>query len=71
MTRHQLHELLDQVPESEVPRLGQFIQDFLAEEVLTEGDLEALRQADREIAQGDTLTHAEVLARFGLEPDQF
>lgn len=70
MTRHQLHELLDQIPESEVPRLGQFLQDFLAEEVLTTSDLEALQQADHEIAQGDTFTHAEVLARFGLEPNQ-
>jgi len=68
VTRHQLHELLDQVPETEVPRLGQFIQDLLAEETLSERDMEALLIADQEINRGDTLSHAEVLARFGIEP---
>lgn len=67
MTRHQLHELLDQIPESEVPRLGQFIQDFLAEETLSKKDVEALLLAEDEIAQGETFTHAEVLARFEIE----
>jgi hypothetical protein len=38
---------------------------------LTEKDIEALRIADLEIAQGDTLTHAEVLSHFGLESNNF
>ncbi len=67
MTRHQLQEMLNLVPEAQVPRLGQIIQDFIEEESvasLNSAEIEGIRQAREEIERGEYYTHEEVCAMF-------
>jgi len=67
MTRHQLYEMIERIPDSEVPRLGKVLQDFLDdEEELTPADIEAIRAARRDIANGEVFSREEVMAELGL-----
>lgn len=69
MTRHQLQEMLSRIPDAQVPRLGQIIQDFIEDEMetLSPGDLEAIRIGREEVQRGEVASFEDVLAQNGLD----
>jgi hypothetical protein len=71
MTRHQLHEMLNNIPDAKVPRLVRLIQDFIDydddNETLSPEELEAIKAANEEIARGELVSFEDVLSRNGLD----
>ena len=79
MSRDTLHELIDRIPEGELPAARRFLE-YLAsspayrtallappdDEPVTEGDAQSIRNALDEIHAGRTVSHDEILREFGL-----
>jgi hypothetical protein len=79
MSRDTLHDLVDRIPEEEVPAAQRFLE-YLAvspayraalsaapdDEPVTEGDATAISRAHEEVRAGRVSSHAEILREFGL-----
>lgn len=79
MSREMLHELIDRIPDGELPAAQRFLE-YLAsnpayraalaappdDEPVTSGDAEAIQKAGEDVRAGRTLSHDEVLREFGL-----
>ena len=79
MSRDTLHNLVDRIPEEELPAAQRFLE-YLAvgpayraalsaapdDEPVTEGDATAIARAHEEVRAGKVIPHAEVLREFGL-----
>ncbi len=79
MSRQTLHELVDRIPEEELPTAQRFLE-YLAvspayraalsappdDEPVTEGDAAAIARAQGEIRTGQIVSHEDVLRDFGL-----
>jgi hypothetical protein len=79
MSRDTLHDLIDRLPEEELPAAKRFLE-YLAvspayraalaalpdDEPVTEADAAAIRQARDEVRAGAVASHDEVLREFGL-----
>jgi hypothetical protein len=63
--RQQLHRLIDQLPESEIPPAARFLEFLLAREAPIDADL--LARIDRARDQPSPgISHSDVLREFGL-----
>jgi hypothetical protein len=79
MSRDTLHNLVDRIPEEELPAAQRFLE-YLAvspayraalsatpdDEPVTEGDATAIARAHEEVGAGKVIPHAEILREFGL-----
>ena len=79
MSRGALHDLVDRIPEEELPAAKRFLE-YLAispayraalaalpdDEPVTEADAAAITQAEAEIRQGKVVSHDEILREFGV-----
>ena len=79
MNRDTLHNLVDRIPEEELPAAQRFLE-YLAvspayraalsaapdDEPVTEGDATAIARAREEVRAGKVVSHAEILREFGL-----
>jgi hypothetical protein len=78
MSRDTLHNLVDRIPEEELPAAQRFLE-YLAvspayrtalsaatdDEPVTEGDASAIARAHEEVRAGKVIPHAEILREFG------
>ena len=79
MSRDILHDLVDRIPEEELPAAQRFLE-YLAvspayraalsaapdDEPVTEGDATAIARAQEEVRAGKVISHAEILREFDL-----
>jgi len=79
MSRDPLHDLIDRIPEEELPAARRFLE-YLAispayrtalsapidDEPLTEGDTAAIARVHDEVLSGKISSHDEILREFGL-----
>lgn len=79
MSRDTLHDLVDRIPEEELPAAQRFLE-YLAvspayraalsaasdDEPVTEGDAAAIARAREEVRAGKVISHDEILREFGL-----
>lgn len=79
MTRDTLHDLVNRIPEEELPAATRFLE-YLAvnpayraalsaapdDEQVTEGDGAAIAAAHEDVRSGRVISHEEVLREFGL-----
>ena len=79
MSRDTLHDLIDRIPEEELPAAKRFLE-YLAvspayraalfalpdDEPVTEADAAAIVRARQEVRAGETASHDEILREFGL-----
>ena len=79
MSRHILHQLIDRIPEEELPAAQRFLE-YLAvspahraalsappdDEPVTGGDGAAIAQAQEEVRLGKVVSHDDGLREFGL-----
>jgi hypothetical protein len=79
MSRETLHDLVDRIPEEELPAAKRFLE-YLAvspacraalsappdDEPLTEADVAAIARARDEVRAGKVISHDEILREFGL-----
>jgi hypothetical protein len=79
MSRDTLHELVDRIPEEELPAAKRFLE-YLAvnpvyraalsaqpdDEPLTEGDAAAIIRVREEVRAGKVISHEEILREFGM-----
>jgi hypothetical protein len=79
MSRDTLHNLVDRIPEEELPAAQRFLE-YLAvspayraalsaapdDEPVTEGDATAIARAHEEVRAGKVISHAEILREFDL-----
>jgi hypothetical protein len=79
MNRDTLHQLIDRIPEAELPAAQRFLE-FLAsspafraalsassdDEPVSEGDAAAIAKAREEIRAGKTVPHDDILREFDL-----
>ncbi len=79
MSREMLRELIDRIPDRELPAAQRFLE-YLAsnpayraalvappdDESVTSGDVEAIRKADEDVRAKRTVSHDEVRREFGL-----
>jgi hypothetical protein len=79
MSRDALHDLIDQIPEAELPAAQRFLE-YLAvnpayraalsappdDEPVTEADAAAIARAREEVRLGKGISHDEVLREFGV-----
>ena len=84
MSRDNLHELVDRIPEEELPAARRYLE-YLAvspayraalsaphdDEPVTEGDAEAISKAREEFRSGKVASHDDILREFGLRRDLF
>jgi predicted transcriptional regulator len=63
--RQYLHQLLDQVPESELRRIRLALCP-IDDEPVTEADAEAMAAGLEDLRQGRVVSHEEILKEFGL-----
>ncbi|MBK5294808.1 MAG: hypothetical protein JJE04_24410 [Acidobacteriia bacterium] len=79
MTRELLHQLLDRIPDADLPAAQQLLENLannpayktaLAaapdDEPVTTGDAAAIARAQDDLRTGRTVSHDEVLREFGL-----
>ncbi|MFN7937657.1 MAG: hypothetical protein U0R19_30285 [Bryobacteraceae bacterium] len=79
MTRDTLHDLVNRIPEEELPAATRFLEYLtvspayraalsatLDDEPVTEGDARAIGAAREDIRQGRVISHEEILDEFGL-----
>jgi hypothetical protein len=78
MSRDTLHDLVDRIPEEELPAAKRFLE-YLAvspayraalsappdDEPLTEADVTAIARARAEVRAGKVISHDEILREFG------
>lgn len=60
MSRETLHSLVDIVDEKEIDTVYRILLKFVEEDVATPDEVEAIREAKQDIANGDLYTHEEV-----------
>ena len=79
MSRDTLHDLVDRIPEEELPAAQRFLE-YLAvspayraalsappdDEPMTEADAAAISRARDEVRAGKVIVHDEILREFGL-----
>jgi hypothetical protein len=79
MSRDTLHDLVDRIPEDELPAAKRFLE-YLAvspayraaffappdDEPVTEADVTAIARARDEVRAGKAISHDEILREFGL-----
>lgn len=79
MTREDLHELIDRIPEAEIVAAQRFLE-YLArsaafraalsappdDEPVTGGDAESIARAHDDLRAGKVVPHEEVLREFGI-----
>jgi len=79
MSREPLYELIDRIPEEELPAAKRFLEYLLVspayraaliappdEEPVTEADAAAIERARNEVRLGKVVAHDEILREFGL-----
>lgn len=80
MSRARIHELVDRIPEEELPAAKRFLE-YLAvspayraavsappdDEAVPEGDATAMRRARDDLRSGKVVPHDEILREFGLK----
>lgn len=60
MSRETLHSLVDIVDEKEIDTVYRILLKFVEEDVAAPDEVEAIREAKQDIANGDLYTHEEV-----------
>ncbi|MGD0498854.1 MAG: hypothetical protein ABSC23_10515 [Bryobacteraceae bacterium] len=79
MSRDTLHDLVDRIPDEELPAAKRFLE-YLAvspayraalsapadDEPVTEADIAAIARASAEVRAGKVVSHDEILREFGL-----
>lgn len=60
MSRETLHSLVDIVDEKEIDTVYRILLKFVEEDVAAPDEVEAIRQAKQDIANGELYTHEEV-----------
>ena len=60
MSRETLHSLVDIVDEKEIDTVYRILLKFVEDDVATPDEVEAIREAKQDIANGDLYTHEEV-----------
>ena len=79
MSREPLYELIDRIPEEELPAAKRFLEYLLVnpayraaltaspdDEPVTEADAAAIARARNEVRLGKVVSHDEILREFGL-----
>ena len=79
MSRDTLHDLVDRIPEDELPAARRFLEYLVVspayraalsappdDEPVTEADVTAIARAQDEVRAGNVASHDEVLRDFGL-----
>ena len=79
MSREPLYELIDRIPEEELPAAKRFLEYLLVspayraaltaspdDEPVTEADVAATERARNEVRLGKVVAHDEILREFGL-----
>ncbi|MGP8246136.1 MAG: hypothetical protein ACLQVN_16650 [Bryobacteraceae bacterium] len=79
MSRDTLHDLIDRIPEEELPAAKRFLEYLVVspayraalfappdDEPVTEEDAAAIARARSEVRAGNVISHDEVLREFGL-----
>jgi hypothetical protein len=79
MSRDALHDLVDRIPEEELPAAKRFLEYLavspayraalsaaLDDEPVTEADATAIARAREDIRAGKVISHDEILREFGL-----
>ena len=79
MNRDTLHDLIDRLPEEELPAAKRFLEYLavspayrtalsvpLDDEPVTEGDISAIERARDEVRDGEVVPYDEILREFGL-----
>lgn len=80
MSRDMLHDLVDRIPEEDLPAAKRYLEYLvicpayraallaaLDDEPVTEGDATAISQAREDVRTGKVVPHDEVLREFGLQ----
>ena len=62
MSREMLHSLVEIVDEKEIDTVCRILLKFVEEEAAMPGEIGAIREARREIENGDLFSHEEVWA---------
>lgn len=62
MSRDALHSLIDIVDEKEIDTVYRILLKFVEEDAAAPDEVEAIRQARQEIANGELFSHEEVWA---------
>ncbi|HIY60372.1 MAG TPA: hypothetical protein H9831_06820 [Candidatus Eisenbergiella pullistercoris] len=60
MSRDTLHSLIDIVDEKEIDTVYRILLKFVEEDAASPDEIEAIRQAKQDIANGDLYSHEEV-----------
>jgi hypothetical protein len=79
MSRNSLHDLIDRIPEEEVPAAKRFLEYLTIspayrsaltaspdDEPLTQADVSAMVRAREEVRTGKVHSHDEILREFGM-----
>jgi hypothetical protein len=79
MSRDTLHDLVDRIPEEELPAAQRFLESLAVspayraalsappdDEPLTEADIAAIARARDEVRAGKIIPHDDILREFGL-----
>jgi hypothetical protein len=80
MSRDTLHDLVDRIPEEELPAARRFLEYLVVspayrsaliaprdDEPVTEGDAAAITRAAEDVRAGRIVSHDDVLREFGLK----
>lgn len=72
-TRHHVHELIDRLPAEQLSAVAGLLKAMLDREEIGEQEERAVDEAKQWLRQsgGKGIPHEEVLAEFGLTPDDF
>jgi hypothetical protein len=72
-TRQHAHELIDQLPETQLAALVGLLEAIVVPEEITEDEERAVDEAKEWLREngGKGIPHEEVLAEFDLTPDDF
>ena len=79
MSRDTLHDLVDRIPEEELPAAKRFLEYLVVspayraalsappdDELVTDADVMAIARARDEVRAGEVVSHDEILREFGL-----
>lgn len=58
--RQQLVNLIDYIPEQEQLLLFEIAKRFIPDNIATEDDIAAIREAEQEYANGETVSHSDI-----------
>jgi hypothetical protein len=69
MTRAELHELVDEIPEDRLDSVGALLVEIVEDDdPLTDDDLAGLAESETDVAAGRTRPADEVFKEIGLSP---